>query len=67
MTVLTAQVVRDRNWLKCPRCEGGALFTARDRKQGAFCTYCDNHGEVPRFPTVRATDNSAYYERLAGA
>jgi hypothetical protein len=34
--------------MKCPRCDGGAVFTAKDRKQGAICGSCDNRGEVPR-------------------
>ena len=67
MTILTAQTVHARNWMKCPRCDGGALFTAKDRKQGAICTSCDNTGEVPRFPVRRPVDNSSYYERIAGA
>lgn len=67
MTILTAQVVHARNWTACPRCEGGKLFTAKDRKQGAVCTYCDNRGEVPRFRVRRPVDNSSFYERHAGA
>lgn len=67
MAIITAQHVHSRNWIKCPSCEGGALFTAKDRRQGALCVSCDNLGEVPRFrPTIHA-DNSSYYERLAGA
>ena len=68
MAILTAQVVHSRNWITCPRCDGGAAFTARDRKQGALCTSCGNAGEVPRFPVAKpAADASSYYERLAGA
>jgi uncharacterized protein (DUF983 family) len=68
MTILTAQTVHSRNWMKCPRCEGGALFTAKDRRQGALCTSCGNSGEVSRCRTDRApVDNSSHYERLAGA
>lgn len=67
MTILTAQLIHSRNWTKCPRCDGGALFTARDRKQGAVCTYCDNKGEVPRFHVCKPVDNSSYFERIAGA
>jgi hypothetical protein len=48
MSILTAQTVHSRNWMKCPRCDGGAVFTAKDRKQGAICGSCDNRGEVPR-------------------
>jgi DnaJ-class molecular chaperone len=67
MTVLTAQLIHDRHWSKCPRCDGGAVFTAKDRKQGACCTYCDGKGEVPRFRVPENTDNSSYHERMAGA
>ncbi len=49
MSIITTQQVHSRNWVKCPRCDGGSLFTDRDRKQGAVCTTCDNNGEVPRF------------------
>jgi DnaJ-class molecular chaperone len=54
MTILTAEVVHSRNWMKCPRCDGGAVFTAKDRKQGAQCTYCDGKGEIPRHPRKAA-------------
>lgn len=68
MAVLTSQVVHDRQWIKCSRCDGGAAFTARDIRQGAQCTYCDNKGEVPRFCAHRLTsDNSSFYEHMAGA
>ena len=48
MSILTTQQVHARNWLRCPRCDGGTIWTAKDRKQGATCTYCDDRGEVPR-------------------
>lgn len=64
---ITHQTIHARNWIKCPRCEGGALFTVKDRKQGAQCTYCDNKGEVPRFVAHKPADNSSFYERMAGA
>jgi hypothetical protein len=67
MTVITPQHVHSRNWIKCPSCEGGSLFTPRDRAQGAICNSCDNRGEVPRHRAVKAGDSSSYYERLAGA
>lgn len=65
--IITPQHVHARNWMKCPSCEGGALFTARDRQQGALCVSCDNRGEVPRNPVRKPVDNSSFYERLAGA
>jgi transcription elongation factor Elf1 len=67
MTILTSQHVHSRNWIKCPRCDGGALFTAKDRKQGAVCTSCGNRGEVQRHPVSKPVDNSSFYERQAGA
>lgn len=71
MSILTAQLVRSRIWMKCPRCDGGAAFTDRDRSQGTFCTYCDNNREIPRRPCRARNDHlddgSSYYERIAGA
>lgn len=67
MTILTTQTVHARNWIKCDRCDGGALITARDIKNGSVCTYCDGKGEVPRFVVRKPVDSSSYYERMAGA
>jgi DnaJ-class molecular chaperone len=52
MSTLTSQQVRARNWMTCPRCDGGKNFTTRDIKAGAVCTYCDGKGEVERTPRV---------------
>jgi hypothetical protein len=52
MAILTSQTVRARQWRICPRCDGGAAFTEKDRKQGAQCTYCDGKGEIPRCDRV---------------
>jgi uncharacterized protein (DUF983 family) len=67
MAILTAQHIHSRNWMTCPSCDGGKLFTAKDRRQGAICASCDNNGEVPRFRAHKPADNSAFYERMAGA
>jgi len=52
MSTLTSQLIHDRNWMRCPRCDGGNVFTARDRQQGASCTYCDDKGKVERNPRI---------------
>jgi hypothetical protein len=67
MTILTSQAIHSRNWLKCPRCDGGAIFTAKDRRQGSMCAYCDNKGEVPRLVDRKAADSSSFYEQQLGA
>jgi DnaJ-class molecular chaperone len=70
MAIITAQQVHDRNWVMCPRCDGGAIFTAQDRRAGAQCTYCDGKGEIPRYPVRKANVWAGYSpscERLAGA
>ncbi len=46
--IITPQHVHDRNWMACPRCDGGKVFTAKDRKQGAICGTCNNDREIPR-------------------
>lgn len=65
--IITSQHVHSRNWMQCPMCEGGKLFTAKDRKQGAICCTCENKGEIPIRNNKKIVDNSSYYERLAGA
>jgi acetyl-CoA carboxylase beta subunit len=65
--IITSQHVHARNWMQCPRCEGGTIFTERDRREGAICNSCDNRGEVPRFRATKVVDNSSFYERQAGA
>lgn len=65
--IITAAHVHSRNWMVCPSCEGGKLFTDKDRKQGAICVSCGNKGEVPRRKPVVAADNSSFYEKQAGA
>jgi DnaJ-class molecular chaperone len=68
MSLLTAQQIHARNWMTCPRCDGGKAFSAKDIKQGATCTYCDGKGEIPRFRANRVpADSSSMYERQAGA
>ena len=52
MSILTPQLIHSRNWITCPRCNGGKVFTVKEIKQGVVCTYCDNKGEVPRHPRV---------------
>jgi uncharacterized protein (DUF983 family) len=51
--MITRQTIHNRNWMTCPRCDGGKAFTAKDIKQGAQCTYCDSKGEVPRNPRIK--------------
>lgn len=64
--IITSQHAHSRNWIVCPSCDGGKVFTAKDRKQGAICISCDNKGEVPRFRNFKATDSN-YYEQQVGA
>lgn len=66
--IITSQHVHSRDWIVCPSCEGGKLFTAKERNQGVVCVSCDNKGEVPRFPIRKSfIDNSSYYEQMFGA
>lgn len=67
MAIITSQQVHSRSWMKCPDCDGGAIFTAKDRKQGVVCTSCNSKGEVPRFVTRKPVDSSSFYERQVGA
>lgn len=67
MAIITTQHVHDRTWAKCPRCDGGSLFTPRERAQGAICTYCEGTGHVARHVDRKPVDNSSFYERQAGA
>jgi hypothetical protein len=50
--ILTREVVHARNWMPCPRCDGGKIFTAREIRQGASCTYCGGKGQVERHPRI---------------
>ena len=65
--MITTQQIHARNWMTCPRCDGGKAFTAKDIKQGAQCTYCDSRGEIPRHVKRGMGDSSSMYERQAGA